>query len=178
MMNNTETKEGRAGNLGSRMMDEYTVKALRTLANHPGKPGKALGIQGICDMVEEYLGVNRDIFRRELVKSRAILDGALLMWQKKQNKVAEQYLNDEVTYEELTDMDLYYIDLYYLYPEPTKTFDQHVNTMHFTEGMLTEAEMAAQYAADEAAHQAAMEEEWAFQNELDQAVDTYYDRWG
>jgi hypothetical protein len=178
MMENSKTKEGHLGNLGSRMMDEYTLKALRTLANQPGKPGKALGIQGICDMVEEYLGVNRDIFRRELVKSRAILDGALLMWQKKQNKVAEQYLNDEVTYEELTDMDLYYIDLYYLYPTPTKTFDQHVNAMHFTEGMLTEAEMAAQYAADEAAHQAAMEEEWAFQIELDQAVDTYYDRWG
>jgi hypothetical protein len=153
------------------MMDEYTLKALRTLANQPGKPGKALGIQGICDMVEEYLGVNRDIFRRELVKSRAILDGALLMWQKKQNKVAQQYLDDNVTYEEVTEMDLYYIDLYYLYPEPTKTLDEHVNNMAFIE----DANAQAQYEADEAAHQAAMEEEWRFEMELDQAIDSYWE---
>jgi hypothetical protein len=112
-------------------MDEYTLLALRSLANHAGIPGKALGIRGICDMVEEYLGVNRDIFRRELVKSHAILDGALLMWQKKQNKIAQKYLNDEIDYEELTNMDLYYIDLCYLYPTPTKTLNDYVSYMTF-----------------------------------------------
>ena len=177
-MENSNTKEGRAGNLGSRMMDEYTLMALRAVANNPGSSGKAFGIQGICDMVEEYLGVNRDIFRRELVKSRAILDGALLMWQKKQNRVAQQYLDDEVTYEELTDMDLYYIDLYYLYPTPTKTLDEHINNMAFIEDVNPEEEAAAQaqYEADEAAHQAAMEEEWRLEMELDQAINSYWDR--
>ena len=131
MMKNSNTKEGRAGNLGSRIMNEYTLMALRAVANGQGKSGKAIAIQGICDMVEEYLGVNRDIFRRELVKSRAILDGALLMWQKKQKKVAQQYLDDDVSYEDLTDMDLHYIDLYYLYPENTETLNSHINNMTF-----------------------------------------------
>ena len=51
--------------------------------------------------------------------------------------------------------------------------------MYFNEGMLIpdeEADAQAQYEADEAAHQAAMEEEWRFEMELDQAVDSYWER--
>ena len=112
-------------------MDEYTLMALRAVAHSQGKSGKAIAIQGICDMVEEYLGVNRDIFRRELVKNRSILDGALLMWQKKQKKTAQQFLDDDVTYEELTNMDLHYIDLYCLYPENRGSWNDHINKMTF-----------------------------------------------
>jgi len=98
-------------------MDRYTLMSLHAMVNNQGGSGKAIAIQGICDTVEEYLGVHRDIFRRELVNNSAILDGALLMWQKKQNKVAQQFLNNEVTYEEVTEMDLHYVNLYYLYNE-------------------------------------------------------------
>jgi len=149
------------------------------MVNNPGVSGKAIAIQGICDMVEEYLGVYRDIFRREFVKSRAILDGALLMWQKKQKKVAQLYLDDEVTFEDVTEMDLHYIDLYYLYPEPAKkTLNQHMNDMTFVNPFelneenneeMTEEEQVywdeqialqpEQYAADEAEYAAYLEEE-------------------
>ena len=144
--------------------------SLRAMVNNRGVSGKAIAIQCICDMVEEYLGVHRDIFRRELVKSRAILDGALLMWQKKQNKVAQQYLDDEVTYDEVTEMDLHYVDLYYLYPEPAKkTLNQHMNEMTFVNPFELNEEMTEedqvywdeqialqeeQYAADEAEYNA------------------------
>jgi hypothetical protein len=153
--------------------------SLRAMVNNPGVSGKAIAIQGICDMVEEYLGVYRDIFRREFVKSRAILDGALLMWQKKQKKVAQLYLDDEVTFEDVTEMDLHYIDLYYLYPEPAKkTLNQHMNDMTFVNPFelneenneeMTEEEQVywdeqialqpEQYAADEAEYAAYLEEE-------------------
>ena len=159
-------------------MEKYTLMSLRAMVHNQGVSGKAIAIQGICDMVEEYLGVYRDIFRRELVKSRAILDGALLMWQKKQNKIAQQYLNDAVSYEEVTEMDLHYIDLYYLYPKPVKkTFVQHMNEMTFVihndtnleEVDMNEDEQAhwdqqialqeEQYAVDLEEHEAYMEEE-------------------
>jgi len=162
-------------------MDRYTLKSLRAIVNNPGVSGKAMAIQGICDMVEEYLGVYRDIFRREFVKSRAILDGALLMWQKKQKKVAQLYLDDEVTFEDVTEMDLHYIDLYYLYPEPAKkTLNQHMNDMTFVNQYdvdmnveMNEGDQAywdqqialqeEQYAADEAEYEAYLEEEHKYE---------------
>ena len=170
------------------------------MVNNQGGSGKAIGIQGICDMVEEYLGVHREIFRRELVKSRAILDGALLMWQKKQNKVAQQYLDDEVTYEEVTEMDFHYVDLYYLYPEPAKkTLNQHMNDMTFVNfhmtlqpfelndennEEMTDEEQAywdeqialqpEQYAADEAEYNAYLEEEHKRECEMEYCS-SYYD---
>ena len=171
-------------------MDRYTLMSLRAIVNNQGVSGKAIAIQGICDMVEEYLGVHRDIFRRELVKSRAILDGALLMWQKKQNKVAQQYLDDEVTYEEVTEMDLHYVDLYYLYPEPAKkTLNQHMNEMTFVNPFelneeMTDEEQAywdqqialqeEQYAADEAEYNAYLEAEHKYECEMEY-WSSYYD---
>ena len=171
-------------------MDRYTLMSLRAMVNNRGVSGKAIAIQCICDMVEEYLGVHRDIFRRELVKSRAILDGALLMWQKKQNKVAQQYLDDEVTYDEVTEMDLHYVDLYYLYPEPAKkTLNQHMNEMTFVNPFelneeMTDEEQAywdqqialqeEQYAADEAEYNAYLEEEHKRECEMEY-WSSYYD---
>jgi len=173
-------------------MDRYTLMSLRAMVNNPGGSGKAMAIQGICDMVEEYLGVYRDIFRREFVKSRAILDGALLMWQKKQKKVAQLYLDDEVTFEDVTEMDLHYIDLYYLYPEPAKkTLNQHMNDMTFVNQYdvdmnveMNEGDQAywdqqialqeEQYAADEAAYDAYLEEEYKRDCEMEY-WSSYYD---
>ena len=155
------------------------------MVNNQGASGKAIAIPGICDMVEEYLGVYRDIFRREFVKSRAILDGALLMWQKKQNKVAQQYLDDEITFDDVTEMDLHYIDLYYLYPEPAeKTLNQHMNDMTFVNQYdvdmnveMNEGDQAywdqqialqeEQYAADEAAYDAYLDEQEKYEVELE-----------
>lgn len=172
-------------------MDRYTLTSLRAIVNNQGASGKTMAIQGICDMVEEYLGVHREIFRRELVKSHAILDGALLMWQKKQKKVAKQYLDDEVTFEDVTEMDLHYIDLYYLYSEPSKkTLNQHMNDMTFVNPVenneemteenneeMTEEEQAywdqqillqtEQYAADEAEYEAYLDEEENYEVELE-----------
>jgi len=159
--------------------------SLRAMVNNQGASGKAIAIQGICDMVEEYLGVQRDIFRKAFVKSRAILDGALLMWQKKQQKVAQKYLDDEVTFDEVTEMDLHYIDLYYLYPKPAKkTLNQHMNDMTFVNQYdvdmnveMNEGDQAywdqqialqdAQYAADEAEYDAYLEEEYKQECEME-----------
>ena len=60
-------------------MSKDTIMALKEMMNHRGVAGKVMAIQGISDMVEEYVGVHRDIFRRELVQSGAIKHGALLM---------------------------------------------------------------------------------------------------
>lgn len=168
--------------------------SLRAMVNNQGVSGKAMAIQGICDMVEEYLGVYRDIFRREFVKSSAILDGALLMWQKKQKKVAQLYLDNEVTFEDVTEMDLHYIDLYYLYPEPAKkTLNQHMNDMTFVNPFelneenneeMNEGDQAywdqqialqeEQYAADEAEYNAYLEEEHKRDCEMEY-WSSYYD---
>jgi hypothetical protein len=118
-------------------MSQFTLMALRAMATNPDISGNAMRIQGISDMVEEYLGVNRDIFRREFVKTHAIRDGALLMWQKKQYIVAQQYNENDSdeNYEKLTEVDMYYIDLYDLYHDKYSigTFEQHVNKLTFVQ---------------------------------------------
>jgi hypothetical protein len=120
-------------------MSQFTLMALRAVAQNHNGSGKAMGIQGIRDMVEEFLGVNRDIFRREFVKTSAIRDGALLMWQKKQRIVAQQYSDDDSdeNYVKLTDVDMYYIiDLYDLYNDKNRTvctFEQHINKLVFVQ---------------------------------------------
>lgn len=101
-------------------MSEYTliVNALRDVSQQQGATalaiGKALQIQGISDMVEEFVGMNRDIFRKECVHNRAIVEGARRMWNLKQRVVAYRYLADEATFAELSEMDAYFIDLYYV----------------------------------------------------------------
>lgn len=114
-------------------MNKFTLMALRAIANNQGVSGKAIAIQGICDMVEEYLGVHREIFHKEIVKSNSILDGALLMWQKKQKKVSLQYLYYEnASYEDITEIDTYFIDMYYLYPKTEKkSLYEHMNKMTY-----------------------------------------------
>ena len=79
-------------------MSKDTIMALKEMMNHRGVAGKVMAIQGICDMVEEYVGVHRDIFRRELVQSGAIKHGALLMLIKTINTTNQQPL--ELTAEE------------------------------------------------------------------------------
>lgn len=98
-------------------MSEYMmiVNALRDASQMSGNTGKALQIQGICDMVEEFAGASRDIFRREMVHNRAIVEGAHRMWTLKQRVTAFRYLEDKATYEELSEMDTYFLDLYYVY---------------------------------------------------------------
>ena len=74
-------------------MSKDTIMALKEMMNHRGVAGKVMAIQGISDMVEEeYVGVHRDIFRRELVESGAIKRGALLMLIKTINTLNQQPL--------------------------------------------------------------------------------------
>lgn len=118
-------------------MSQFTLMALRAVAQNRNGSGNAMSIQGIRDMVEEFLGVNRDIFRREFVKTHAIRDGALLMWQKRQRMVAQQYSDDDSdeNYERLTEVDMFYIDLYDLYNDKYSigTFEQHINKLLFVQ---------------------------------------------
>lgn len=121
-------------------MSHQVLKALSTVAQHEGLAGKVFSIKGIQDMVEEYLGVHRDIFRKDLVKTFAILDGAFLMWQKKQHVTAEKYMNDadSITYDMVTSVDFHYLTMYSLYPSIRKplnnsitTWSMMINTMYF-----------------------------------------------
>jgi hypothetical protein len=96
-------------------MYNFTLMALRAMACNADVSGRAISIKGICDTIEEYLGVNRDIFRRECIRTRGILDGALLMWQKKERKMSDKYLANEASYEDMTEIDVYYINLHELY---------------------------------------------------------------
>jgi len=144
-------------------MNEYTLMALRAVANRSGKAGDVLAIQGIRDMVEEYLGVHREIFSRELVKNLAILNGAFLMCQKRLDRLNERYMKNEATYEEVYDTDLQFMDMYDLYP-PTKG--------HARPGCHDDTH----WEAEEAARLAEMEAEWRFEDECDMAMSGYYDR--
>lgn len=118
-------------------MSNFTLMAFRAMSANPDISGNAMQIQGISDMVEEYLGVNRDIFRKEFVKTNAIRDGALRMWQKRQRAVAQQYMADdtESNYEKLTEVDMYYIDLYDLYHDKFNigSFEKHINNLLFVQ---------------------------------------------
>jgi hypothetical protein len=144
-------------------MDEYTLMALRAVANHSGKAGDVLAIQGIRDMVEEYLGVHREIFSRELVKNLAILDGAFLMCQKRRERLNERYMKNQATYEDVYDTDLQFMEMYDLYPI---TRSQSIPCCHHD----------THWEAEEAARLAEMEAEWRFEAECDMAMSSYYNR--
>jgi len=142
-------------------MNEFTLMALRAMANNQGASGKAIAVQGICDMVEEYLGVHREIFHKEIVKSNSILDGALLMWQKKQKKVAIQYFNEFASYEDITEMDTYFVEMYYLYPTTLiKSLNDHMNKMTYITD-LAQAIEAEEQAYLEAEIQYEIETRWS-----------------
>ena len=76
--------------------------------------GKVMGIQGIRDLVAEYVGEYRDIFRKEVVASRSIFEGAMTMWEKKHNLLAYRYMADESesNCHALCDVAMHFIDLY------------------------------------------------------------------
>ena len=106
-----------------------------SLSGDGSSVGKVMGIQGIRDILDEYLGENRDIFRKELVHTGAIYEGCKAMWEKKQNAMADRYLenesfnNDEAA-KAFIDVELYFIDLYEVrygdefYDEAT--YNQHI----------------------------------------------------
>jgi len=153
-------------------MNKYTLMALRAVANRPGKAGGVLAIQGIRDMVEEYLGVHREIFRRELVKNLAILNGAFLMCQKRLDRLNERYMKNEATYEEVYDTDLQFMDMYDLYP--VAKGHARPGCHH---GAHWEAEEAARLAEMEAEWRfEADEAEWRFEADCDMAMSGYYER--
>jgi hypothetical protein len=80
---------------------------------------------------------NRDIFRKTLVHSRAIVDGAVLMWQKKQHVVASQYISDDsmANYYALSETDLYFVDLYDVCHDIFNecTYNEHINKLLFVQ---------------------------------------------
>lgn len=76
-----------------------------------GVAGKALQIPDICDTIEEFFGTSRDTFRRELVRSDAIADGAIRVWARKQLTMESRYLADEATFAELDEMNTFYYNM-------------------------------------------------------------------
>lgn len=79
------------------------------MAENTGSSGKAIQIQGISDMIEEFTGENREIFRREMVHNGAIQEGSRLMWIKKQSSTAQRYTSNNATDEELNIIERWYI---------------------------------------------------------------------
>ena len=106
-------------------MSEYTLIVNELRTQESGSSGKALQIQGICDMVEEFAGVGRAIFQKEMVHSRAIVDGAHVMWLKKQKAVAQRYLANQASYKDFQEIEAYFITLYELF-HPTSKYDLFV----------------------------------------------------
>ena len=102
----------------NKMASNTMILALRAVSENRGITGKTLGMLGICDMVEEYLGVDREKFVKEIVKTNVILDAAIEMWHKKNRKTSKMHYNDHaVSYDEMNAHDLYYIEMFDLYGE-------------------------------------------------------------
>ena len=91
----------KASNLKNQKVENLLILALRAVSENRGITGKTLGIQGVCDMVEEFLGVDREKFVKEIVKTNAILDAAITMWHQKERKARNMFY-----------MESFYTDLY------------------------------------------------------------------
>ena len=97
--------------------------------------GQVMGIQGIRDLVEEYLGEHRDIFRKEMVHRHAIFEGAMNMWEKKQHAMADRYVADDSSdnFDALMEVELHFIDLYEVrhgYHDEC-TYNQHISKLKY-----------------------------------------------
>ena len=114
-----------------------TQKALQAAGDIGNHVGKVMVIQGIRDLVEEYLGEYRDIFRKKVVYSRSIFEGAMTMWEKKQHKMCAIYRGNITmeNFEMLTEVDMHFIDLYevrYGYGDYHEyTYNQHTKNLHY-----------------------------------------------
>ena len=135
------------------IMSEYMLIVNELRTQESGSSGKALQIQGICDMVEEFAGVGRAIFQKEMVHSRAIVDGAHVMWLKKQKAVAQRYLANQASYKDFQEIEAYFITLYELFHPTSKydlfVFETYANRMarvplHLLPDFLTDEEQAEQ----------------------------------
>ena len=101
------------------------ILALRAVSDNRGVTGKTFSMLGICDMVEEFLGVDREKFMKEIVKTNVILDGAIKMWHKIDNKVnMMHYISNMVSYDEMVTYDSYYMDMYDLYGDKESVYDK------------------------------------------------------
>lgn len=98
------------------MTTNNIILALRSVAQNKGNTGKTISIQGICDIMEEFLGVDREKFKREIVQGNVILDAAIEMWHKKVRKANIMHHRENViSYDEMREYDEFYMDSYDLY---------------------------------------------------------------
>lgn len=145
------------------MASNNMIQALRTVSYNRGITGKTLSIQGVCDMVEEYLGVDREKFVKEIVKTNAILDAAITMWHKKERKTRSMHYTEQVgSYDDLLHMETFYTDLYDLCDDGVDkvyklSFQEHV--LHRSIFEMTEEEYQEMVQADEA-YDEYMKEQW------------------
>ena len=103
----------KASNLKNQKVENLLILALRAVSENRGITGKTLGIQGVCDMVEEFLGVDREKFVKEIVKTNAILDAAITMWHQKERKARNMFYMEHIgSYDDLLHMESFYTDLY------------------------------------------------------------------
>ena len=107
------------------MATNSIIMAVRNLAQNPDITGKTIGIQGICDIVEEFLPVYREKFIQEIVKSNAILDAAVEMWHNKDDKIGDlHYIENTVSYEKMREVDVFYFEMYDLYTDGVNMIDR------------------------------------------------------
>ena len=146
------------------MTTNRAILALRGVADHRNIAGNTLSILGICGMVEEYLGVDRETFVKEIGKTRVILDAAIEMWHKKEYKMAEKHYKDQpgaVSYDELVDMSRFYVGLYDLCNDGVAKYDKKL----FQTFVYNKSIMYAMYEDDEqdiddGDYEAYMNEQW------------------
>ena len=107
------------------------------VTSSPAKFGQVMSIQGIRDLVEEYLGEHRDIFRKNLVHSKAIFEGAMMIWEKKQHSKCAIYMANISmdNFDAMVEVDMHFIDLYEVRCGDNfynkYTYNQHVKNLHF-----------------------------------------------
>jgi hypothetical protein len=137
-------------------------RSLRGVTDHRNIAGNTLNILGICDMVEEYWGVDRETFVKEIGKTRVILDAAIEMWHKKEYKMAEKHYKEQAsTYDEMVDMSRFYVGLYDLCNDGVAKYDKKL----FQTFVYNKSIMYAMYNDDEpdiddGDYEAYMNEQW------------------
>jgi hypothetical protein len=78
-------------------------------------------------MVEEYLGVDREKFVKEIVKTHAILDAAINMWYKKERNACDMYVRGDIgLHDEMMNMDEFYIGMFDLYTDGVDKYDREM----------------------------------------------------
>jgi len=165
-----------------------SIILLRAMAQNKSSIGNVMRLQGIRDIIQDFIFQYRDIFTKELVKNNAILYGAHSMWLKKQRTIVENYNNRNTTLDVVNEIEGYYMEFWDLILK-TKTWDEHIEGMlsiqlHGQDWIDYENELNAYNEDEDARYDAFMKayyddmrEEERIEAEIDRVADMRNDRW-